>query len=120
MSNASQRAARLEERTASVLKTTRVRRRHRGESAPDTFPITLASGAVLQPEAKSRKRLPKLLTDALAQAKRYAVAAIPVAILREHGGRALVALDLDAFAMLVGIKPLQLPKQPALPLGGSR
>jgi predicted nucleic acid-binding protein len=107
------RAARLEERTATVLQTTRVRRT-RFESAPDVRPVTLASGLVLQPEAKTRARLPLVIGQALEQARRYLPDAIALAVIRQRGGRAIACLDLDDFARIAGIAPADLPAQ--LPL----
>jgi hypothetical protein len=76
---------------------------------PDVAPIRLPSGEVLIPEAKSRKRLPRLLVDALEQARRYAPGATPIVVVREVGSRALVALELEAFVRLVGVAPEAMP-----------
>lgn len=69
----------------------------------------LATGETIIAECKSRRRLPRLLTDALDQARRYAPGATPIAVLREAGSRALVALELEAFVRLVGVAPEALP-----------
>jgi hypothetical protein len=54
-------------------------------------------------ESKHRKRLPQLVTGALAQASGYAILdARPVAVLHEHGSRrAIACLWLDDFAALL-------------------
>lgn len=64
---------------------------------------------VYQLECKRRKRLPAMVTDALAQAKRYSPAAVPVAVLREHGGRALAVVELAVFARLLGVDTTTMP-----------
>lgn len=91
-----------------MLGTRRVRRAH-GESAPDVEPVVLASGEKLTVEVKLRRRLPRLLAAALAQAQRYAPNAIPLAVVAERGGHALAVLDLRAFARLVGVDPIEVP-----------
>lgn len=54
-------------------------------------------------ECKYRKSLPKLLTEALAQAKRYNHKKVPIAVLKERGQRgAIVALSLADFQDLLG------------------
>jgi hypothetical protein len=110
MSAQSTRAARREEQAARSLGTKRIHRR-RGESAPDVAPVRLPSGAMLGAEVKSRKRLPRLVTAALDQARRYFGArAIPVAVLYELGARSGIAcLDLATFARLVGLDVATLP-----------
>lgn len=110
MSATSQRAARREREAAAGLGTRRVLRRI-GESAPDCEPVALAGGAKLGPEVKSRKVLPKLVTGALEQARRYFGArAIPIAVLYELGREGgIVALELAAFALLVGLDVARLP-----------
>lgn len=72
-------------------------------------PIVAPSGEVLQAECKSRRRLPRLLVEALEQARAYAPNATPIAVLRESGSRALVALELEAFVRLTGVAPEALP-----------
>lgn len=94
--------ARRERAAAAALGSRRVIR-HRGESAPDVEPVVMPSGEVLQPEVKHRKRLPRLLAAALAQALRYEPGATPVAIVSEHRGGALAVLRLADFARLVGV-----------------
>jgi len=87
------------------------------ESVPDTEPVRLASGRLLQPEVKSRARLPKLLTDALAQARRYAPTAEPVAVFYERGSRrGIVVLDAELFTELVGIRDDRAAAQLSLAL----
>lgn len=97
-----------ERRAARALGTTRTIR-PRGTSAPDMPSVVLPTGDHLQPEVKLRRRLPKLLAAALAQAQRYAPNAIPLAVVAERGGRALAVLDLRAFARLVGVDPIAVP-----------
>lgn len=104
MTAAHRRAAAREREAAKVLKTTRVRR-SRYQAAPDVELVQLADGARLSVEVKTRKRLPALLRAALAQARRYAPDAVPVAVVSETGGTALAVLELKAFAALVGLAP---------------
>lgn len=82
--------------------------RLRFESRPDLDPIELPSGFVLQPEVKTRRRLPRLITRALEQARRYEPAAVPLAIVSEYGGEAIACLPLRAFAAIVGLDPAQV------------
>lgn len=115
MTAAHRRAAAREREVAKVLKTTRVRR-SRYESAPDVELVQLADGTRLSVEVKTRKRLPAVLRAALAQARRYAPDAVPVAVVSETGGHALAVLELQAFAALVGLAdPPPPPVQTALP-----
>lgn len=111
MTAASRRGARAEERAAKALGTKRVHRR-RGESAPDLVPVLLPSGVRLGPEVKSRSKLPALVVGALSQARGYFQnRAIPIAVLFVKGEkRGIVALDLDAFAGLVGLDVAALPE----------
>lgn len=89
--------ARAEERAAKALGGRRVKR-DRYESAPD---IEGLEGWC--PEVKSRRRLPRLVVDALAQAEGYAILGQkPVAVLFERGSRAgLAVLRLADFAELI-------------------
>jgi len=89
-----------EERTAEQLGGQRVKR-ERYESARD---IEGVPGFVV--EVKSRKRLPRLVVDALEQAARYRVLEeTPVATLFERGSRRGIAcVWLDDFAELVKSK----------------
>lgn len=105
MSTAHDRARALEKTTADVLGTKRVRR-SRFQKAPDVFAVTLPSGHTLQAECKTRKRLPGLVLEALKQAKGYTPGAIPVAVIRQKGGRAIACLDLRVLAGLLGLAPL--------------
>ena len=116
MSRASRRAARRELEAAKVLGTERVHR-SRYQSAPDVQPMRMDDGSVVQPEVKTRKRIPALIRDALAQAKRYAPSAIPIVVISETGGRAIACLPLEAFARLVGIRSPKAGEQLSL-LGG--
>lgn len=125
MALAHDRAARAERRAAAALGTERVRYRAQHESAPDVRPVALPSGDVLSVEVKQRKRLPKALgLDVLEQAKRYASPGwIPVGVIAEHGGRAMVLVMLDDFAQLVGVQPskVRAVQQPlALDVGAVR
>lgn len=99
----SRRAARRELEAARVLGTRRVVHRSRYKSKPDVEPVTLPDGTVLQPEVKTRSALPKLVTNALGQARQYAPGAVPLAILSEKGGAAVAVLPLRDFVRLVGI-----------------
>ena len=89
--------ARAEERAAEDLGGERVTR-GKFESAPD---IVGVPGWV--PEVKYRKRLPRLVVDALAQAEGYAILGQkPVAVLFERGSReGLAVLRLADFADLI-------------------
>lgn len=86
-----------EKRGAKLLGGARVLRA-RYESAPDIVDVP---GWL--PEVKYRKRLPKLVTDALAQAEGYAILGQkPVAVLFERGSRVgLAVLRLADFADLI-------------------
>ena len=86
-----------ERRGAKLLGGARVER-GRFESAPDIVDVP---GWL--PEVKYRKRLPRLVVDALAQAEGYAILGQkPVAVLFERGSRVgLAVLRLDDFASLI-------------------
>jgi hypothetical protein len=99
-----QRAAKLERDAAKALGGRRTAKIGARGSRPDVSAIRLACGVVLIPEAKARKRLPRVITDALDQARRYAPGCEPLAVLRELGGRALVVLELHAFARIAGVE----------------
>lgn len=86
--------------------------RERGQSAPDVATIALPSGERLQPEVKHRRRLPRLLVAALAQALRYAPDATPLAVVSERGGPQLAVLYLVDLARLLGIVAPELPQRP--------
>jgi len=109
------RAARREREAAKELGTVRVHR-SRFESAPDVRPVLLACGLTLQPEVKTRARLPALLRQALAAARRYLPDAVPVAVVSESGGEAIACLPLRAFAVIAGIRE-PANTQTVLPLG---
>lgn len=106
---AQRRGSSLERTAAAALGSRRVARIGSKRREPDLAPIVLATGETLVAECKSRKRLPRLLVEALEQARRYAPGAVPIAVLREAGSRALVALELEAFVRLTGIAPEVLP-----------
>jgi len=103
----SRRAARRELEAARALAGQR-QHRLRFESIGDLAPIDLPCGIVIQVEVKTRKHLPKLLTAALEQARRYEPSAVPVAVISETGGRALAVLSLTAFAAICGLEPAKI------------
>lgn len=110
MSTTHARAARRERQTAAALGTSRVHRK-RGERAPDVLPIHLRCGVDVQPEVKSRKRLPYLVTSALRQAEGYQPDAMPLAVIFESGtGDGLAIVRLRDFARVTGLDVAQLPK----------
>lgn len=105
--SAHRRAADRERQAAALLGTKRVKR-SRFESAPDCEPVSLPCGVVLAPEVKTRKRLPKLITAALAQAERYGPpGSIPVAILSATGGEPLLVMGLRAFRRIAALEPAE-------------
>ncbi len=106
MSAASKAADRAEERAAKALGAVRQGGKMKRQAVADLAPFRAPCGTLLVTEVKSRKRLPRLIVDALVQAQRYAPAAEPVAVLFERGQRAgLVVLSLDLFRKLTGISP---------------
>lgn len=107
MSLVSRRAARRELEAARSFGVRRTTYRLKFESAADTELVKLPCGAVLSVEVKSRKHLPKLLTRALAQAQRYEPAAVPVVVISELGGEALVVLSLRVFREIAGLRDLK-------------
>ena len=111
MSAAHRRAASLEQAAADVLGSERVKYRPRFVSAPDVRPIRLKDGSEIQVEAKTRKRLPAVILEALRQAERYARGAIPVGVIREKGGRALAVLWLPHLASLLNIPQPDAPER---------
>lgn len=117
--DALRRGAALERRTAKALGTRRVHR-SRYESAPDIELVRLPPGEELSCECKTRKRLPALVTKALAQAKRYFPNATPCAILSAFGERPVIVLPLADFRRLVGLEPGAAPTQPSLLAVGVR
>jgi hypothetical protein len=116
MSTSHDRARSLEKRTAKLLKTQRVKHRPRFKSAPDMLPVTLASGAVLQPEAKKRKTIPAYVREGLDQCRRYTPDAVPCVVIEQRRGEPIACVPLALLVQLLGIAPLDLPAQPALPL----
>lgn len=105
MSNASSRGDRAEIRAAKLLKVERLGGSRKKERVPDTMPVRLSDGRLLQPEVKSRSRLPRSLTKALEQAKAYAPMAEPIAVFYAKGERrGIVVLDAELFTSLVGIR----------------
>jgi hypothetical protein len=117
MSAASKRADRAEERAARILGTARLGGTRKQERVADAEPVRLADGRLLQPEVKSCLRLPKRLTAALDQARRYCPDAIPLAVFSERGQRgALAVLDAEVLAELLGIRDPAAGEQLALAL----
>jgi hypothetical protein len=97
------RSASRERQAAALLGTRRVRRA-RFESKPDLEPVTLACGTVLQPEVKTRKKLPALITTAIAQATGYGPrGSVPVAVLSATGEEPLIVVPLRAFCRIAGL-----------------
>jgi hypothetical protein len=121
MSAVSQRADRAEERAAKALGVARLGGKRKKERVPDTMPVRLSDGRLLQPEVKSRAHLPKALTKALDQAKRYAPTSEPIAVFFAKGERrGVVVLDLDLFTSLVGIRDSEGERQLNLLLTAAR
>lgn len=91
---------RAEARAAAALGGRRVRR-ERFDSAPD-----VADVPGWLPEVKYRRRLPRLVVDALRQAEAYAILGQkPVAVLFERGSReGIAALRLADFAELIRLR----------------
>lgn len=118
MTAAHRRGAALEQRTAEVLGTRRVRRAHFGEIAPDVEPVRLACGLTLSVECKKRKALPALLRDAIAQARKYLPHAVPVVVIAATGGEPFAVLPLEVLAQLAGVRELIPPNQAPLLLAG--
>lgn len=112
------RGARRELEAATLLGSTRVHRK-RGQRAPDVVPVRFENGAVVVPESKTRKALPKWLKAALSQARGYHRGAIPLVVLSETGGQALAVLPLVDLAQLVGLRAPKDGEQLLL-LGGRR
>jgi hypothetical protein len=104
VSTVSRRAARRELEAARMLGVKRTTYRLKFESKADTELVKLPCGTVLTVEVKSRKHLPKLLTNALAQAQRYEPAAVPAVVISELGGEALVVLPLRVFREIAGLR----------------
>lgn len=103
MSATHRRAARREREAANALGVRRVHR-SRYESAPDVEPLTLPNGVVIQAEVKTRGRLPALVRNAIAQARKYAPpGVVPLAILSETGGEAVAVVPLRAFVELITV-----------------
>lgn len=91
---------RAETKAAAALGGRRVTR-ERFESAPD-----VADVPGWLPEVKYRRRLPRLVVDALRQAEAYSILGQrPVAVLFERGSRVgLAVLRLADFAELIGAR----------------
>ena len=92
-----------EEKAARALGGRRIGRA-RGLSAPD---VVLPGGWIC--EAKTRKRLPAIVTAALVQAEGYALRGFgqrPIAVLRETGSRRAIAVVwLHDLAEILGGRP---------------
>lgn len=103
-------AARHERDVARQLGSTRTARRGCYEPRADVAVIEAPTGDRLVAEAKLRQRLPRLITDGLAQAQRYQPGAIPLLVLRERGStRNLAVIDLRVLVRLLGIEVGALP-----------
>jgi hypothetical protein len=115
MSKASRHANAAEEKTSDLFGVERLGGTRKKRAVADTRPVRLADGRMLQPEVKSRKNLPKLLTEALAQAKRYAPTAEPVAVFYAYGDpNGVAVLDARLFAELVGLRDAEAGAQLSL------
>lgn len=113
------RAYRREVEAASLLGAERVKHRPRYVSMPDIWPQRLPCGLTTSTEVKTRKALPGIIRSGLEQARSYLPNAVPLLVLSEYGGRAVVVLDLKVFAQIAGLSELKLPAQSPLLLGGT-
>ncbi len=112
MSNASRRGDRAEIRAASLLGVERLGGSRKKEHVPDTMPVRLSDGRLLQPEVKSRAKLPGALVKALQQATAYAPTSEPIAVFYAKGERrGIVVLDAELFTSLVGIREPEAARQ---------
>jgi hypothetical protein len=108
VSTVSRRAARRELEAARSFGVRRTQYRLQFESRPDIELVRLPCGVTLTVEVKSRKRLPRLIAKALAQAQAYEPAAVPAVVISELGGEALAVLPLRVFCRIAGIEPRTL------------
>lgn len=91
----------LERKTAKELGTKRVHRSHFG-TAPDVEPIPLADGRRVVVECKSRKALPKLLSDAMSQCQGYSTTSdVPAVVFEEPGRQPFLVLSLADFRSII-------------------
>jgi hypothetical protein len=81
-----------------------------GEAVADISVVTTKAGHRFQADCKIRKKLPHIVTSAWEQCRRYCPAATPLAVIFRPGMRGgIVAIDLDAFAHIVGLDVAQFP-----------
>jgi hypothetical protein len=114
MSAVHRRAARRELQGARILGVERTRYRGRYESAPDMSPVRLSSGDVIQPDSKTRGKLPKWIVDGFAQCERYTPGAVPMLIISETGGAPIALMPLRELARLLGLQPTVAGQQLSL------
>jgi hypothetical protein len=102
-------ATKNERGTGAALGVKRTPKRF-GARTSDTARVVLPSGVVLQPEVKTRKKLPHLIEWARRQAESYTRGAYGLAVIFKTGSsKGLACLDLDVFARLVGLDVEKLP-----------
>lgn len=105
MTAAHRRGAHSEQRLADALGTSRVKYRPKFAKAPDVLPVRLPNGFLLQGESKAKKKLPKWLFDAIAQAESYTPNAIALVSLTQLGSaEALAVLRLRDLLLLLGLQ----------------
>ena len=114
------RGADREREAAGVVGATRTRYRQKYESAPDMTAVVLPTGEIIQVEATTRRKLPRLLVTKIQQARRYRPGCVPLVAISEFGGEALAVLPLRDLARILGLQPKQLGEQLGLPLGVAR
>ncbi len=104
------------ERLVAELLGTRRVRRHRYERAGDVEPVRLPCGVVLAVEVKARKKIPTLVTKAIAQAANDGPrGAVACAVLAETGKEPLLVVPLRTFRIVAGIDgPVQADPQIAI------
>jgi hypothetical protein len=78
--------------------------RSRYERAPDVQPVRLPDGTVLQPESKTRGKLPRWILEAVEQARGYLAGAVPLVVLSETGGEPLGMMPLRDLSRLLGLR----------------
>jgi hypothetical protein len=78
----------------------------------------LPDGTVLQPESKTRGKLPKWIVDAVEQARGYLPGAVPLVVLSETGGEPLGMLPLRDLSRLLGLRCAEGATQLALAPAG--
>lgn len=110
MSTSHRRGAQPERDAAKALRSARTGRVGCRQRHADVAPVVV-EGLTLSPEAKHRRRLPRLIVDGLAQAASYVRGSVPLLVIRELGGRAVACLPLDAFVRIAGIDAGALPQR---------